>query len=160
MARNCNCAGSSCGCKIQAGAAITISGTGSYSDPYIVTNSGASLGTALLVNDTSTLDMVKVGAGTNADPIILSGNVTMKLQQLSDVSSPGGNPLATTTPVYVGVSGADGHWEFRSPFLPYATASRPSATAIGAGAVYYDTTLKKPAWSDGAVWRDAAGTAV
>lgn len=40
------------------------------------------------------------------------------------------------------------------------TASRPSATTAGAGAVFYDTTLSKPIWSDGAVWRDSAGTAV
>lgn len=41
-----------------------------------------------------------------------------------------------------------------------ATASRPNAVTSGAGARWYDTTLSKPIWSDGAVWRDAAGTAV
>lgn len=40
------------------------------------------------------------------------------------------------------------------------TASRPSASTAGAGAMIYDTTLSKPIWSDGTVWRDAAGTAV
>jgi len=40
------------------------------------------------------------------------------------------------------------------------TASRPSAVTVGAGAVFYDTTLVEPIWSDGTVWRDAAGTAV
>lgn len=40
------------------------------------------------------------------------------------------------------------------------TGSRPVATAVGAGAVFYDTTLSKPVWSDGTVWRDAAGTVV
>lgn len=43
---------------------------------------------------------------------------------------------------------------------PFTTAGRPSASASGAGYSYYDTTLSKPAWSDGTVWRDAAGTAV
>lgn len=39
------------------------------------------------------------------------------------------------------------------------TAQRPAAgTYIGQR--YYDTTLSKPIWSDGSVWRDAAGTAV
>lgn len=42
----------------------------------------------------------------------------------------------------------------------YATGSRPTATSAGAGAVAYDTTLSKPIWSDGTVWRDSAGTAV
>jgi len=40
------------------------------------------------------------------------------------------------------------------------TANRPSAASVGAGSQFYDTTLSKPIWSDGAVWRDAAGTAV
>ena len=40
------------------------------------------------------------------------------------------------------------------------TGSRPSAVTSGAGAMHYDTTLVKPIWSDGTVWRDSAGTAV
>jgi hypothetical protein len=40
------------------------------------------------------------------------------------------------------------------------TGSRPSASTVGAGAMFYDTTLSKPIWSDGTVWRDAAGTSV
>lgn len=40
------------------------------------------------------------------------------------------------------------------------TANRPSAASVGAGSQFYDTTLSKPIWSDGTVWRDAAGTAV
>lgn len=39
------------------------------------------------------------------------------------------------------------------------TAGRPAANA-GAGAVYYDTTISKPVFSDGSKWRDAAGTEV
>lgn len=40
------------------------------------------------------------------------------------------------------------------------TASRPSASAVGSGAQFYDTTLGKPIWSDGTVWRDATGVTV
>lgn len=36
------------------------------------------------------------------------------------------------------------------------TASRPSASTAGAGARFYDTTLSKPVFSDGTVWREAA----
>jgi hypothetical protein len=42
----------------------------------------------------------------------------------------------------------------------YTTAARPTASSVGAGAAYYDTTLGKPAWSDGTNWKDAAGTTV
>lgn len=41
-----------------------------------------------------------------------------------------------------------------------ATGSRPTAASAGAGTQLYDTTLKKPIWSDGSAWRDAAGTVV
>lgn len=47
-----------------------------------------------------------------------------------------------------------------SKIIAFATAGRPSAATMGIGAQYYDTTLSKPAWSDGTVWRDAAGTTV
>jgi hypothetical protein len=40
------------------------------------------------------------------------------------------------------------------------TASRPSASTVGSGAMFYDTTLSKPIWSDGTTWKDATGTAV
>lgn len=40
------------------------------------------------------------------------------------------------------------------------TASRPSASAVGAGAQFFDSTLNRPIWSDGTGWRDAAGVAV
>lgn len=40
------------------------------------------------------------------------------------------------------------------------TAGRPSAVSAGAGAEMYDTTLSKPIYSDGTVWRDADGLAV
>lgn len=40
------------------------------------------------------------------------------------------------------------------------TAARPAANNFDKGACYYDTTLSKPVWSDGTVWRDAAGTQV
>lgn len=41
-----------------------------------------------------------------------------------------------------------------------ATGSRPTASTVGDGSMWYDTTLKKPIWSDGTSWRDAAGTVV
>lgn len=40
------------------------------------------------------------------------------------------------------------------------TGNRPSAAAVGAGAQRYDTTLGMPIWSNGSVWKDAAGNTV
>lgn len=42
----------------------------------------------------------------------------------------------------------------------YTTAARPSAATIGVGGYYYDTTLSKPGFSNGTVWKDAAGTTI
>lgn len=41
----------------------------------------------------------------------------------------------------------------------YTTAGRPAAATAGEGAEYYDTTTKKPIYSDGTTWRDAVGVA-
>ena len=40
------------------------------------------------------------------------------------------------------------------------TASRPDPATLGPGTQWYDTTLGRPIWSNGAAWTDAAGTAV
>ena len=40
------------------------------------------------------------------------------------------------------------------------TANRPAASTVGAGAQWYDTTLGKPIWSNGTVWKDATGATV
>lgn len=160
MARNCNCAGSTCGCKVIAGTGVTVSGTGTAADPYVITNSASNLADALQVTDSVTVDMVKTGSGTNLDPTIISANVTMKLQQLSDIQNPGGVPTVGQVPTYVGSSGVDGHWEFRVPFRPFTTAGRPAVATMPIGTGYLDTTLNKPVWSHGTVYRDATGTVV
>lgn len=40
------------------------------------------------------------------------------------------------------------------------TGSRPSAATVGVGAQFFDTTLNIPIWSNGTVWKDAAGNTV
>lgn len=139
MARNCNCAGSTCGCKIIAGTGISILGIGTAAEPFQIVNTGAQLASALAVTDTSTLNLTLAGSGTNVDPSVISGVVTLKMQQLTDVSNPAGNPLAGQAPVYIGTSGTDGHWEFRTTpgAIPYRSglyypAGRGVVTSAGA----------------------------
>lgn len=40
------------------------------------------------------------------------------------------------------------------------TSSRPSAAVVGTGAMYFDTSLNKPIWSDGYRWCDALGQSI
>ena len=42
----------------------------------------------------------------------------------------------------------------------YTTATRPTAAAVGEGAIIYDDTLNLPIVSDGTTWRNFSGTAV
>jgi hypothetical protein len=58
------------------------------------------------------------------------------------------------------VSGSPGTWSavYRG-ILSGNTGSRPGGTKP-TGLQFYDTTLTKPVWWDGADWRDAAGTVV
>lgn len=63
---------------------------------------------------------------------------------------------------YLTIRRSDGRTSFAAAvqLKSYATAGRPSAATLGAGASVYDTTLGKPVWSDGSAWKDAAGTVV
>lgn len=124
MARNCGCAGASCGCLLVAGAGMIITGIGTADDPYVFSTQIANLGQAIQFQDTTSINFTTTGTGTVGDPMVVT---------------------AVLIP---------------QPFPSYTTGGRPSAAAAGAGAYYYDTTLGKPAWSNGTVWRDAAGTAV
>lgn len=60
---------------------------------------------------------------------------------------------------YLTIRRSDGRTSFGgvAQLKGYTTANRPSATTVGAGAMCYDTTLSKPIFSDGTIWRDAVG---
>jgi hypothetical protein len=161
MARNCNCAGSTCGCLVVGGAGIEVTGQGTSANPFQITNIASDLASSFTISDTTTLDLILTGGGTNADPFILQGNVIAKLQQLGDVNNPGGNPVAGQRPVYVGTSGADGHWEFQYSWPQYTTAARPAVATAPTGFTYFDTTLGKPVWrKNSTTYVDATGATV
>lgn len=86
----------------------------------------------------------------------------------------GVSPAVTGAPAAVIARGTDtnvgmrfvpkgtGTVQFAGPAQLQAVVStaRPSATVAGVGAMIFDTTLAKPIFSDGAVWRDATGVTV
>lgn len=99
------------------------------------------------------------GIGTESDPFVINADLA-RLSQILEFTDTSSIDFTVTG------DGAIGSKMFVSaivkpqPFPAYATGGRPSAVSAGAGAFIYDTGLTKPLWSDGAVWRDAAGTAV
>lgn len=84
MAR-CGCAGTSCSCVIRGSGPITVTGAGSVNNPYTIGGGGI-----LLVNDSSTVDMVLTGSGSTTEPYLLSANAAVSLDELTDVSTAGG----------------------------------------------------------------------
>lgn len=99
------------------------------------------------------------GNGTAAPVAGIQGNGTV-LQIASGVTII--NPLVDNA-VSLGQAG----FRFQNAFFgsyirlgTTTTAGRPTAASAGAGANLYDTDLGKPIWSNGAVWKDAAGTTV
>lgn len=102
---------------------------------------------------TNTYDIVNVTDNVNLVQMKPDGSENLWYQSQ--------NPVSNNTKD-LGWSG--GRWRdiFTGRYLyaaSYTTAGRPSA--IGAtGAMIYDTTLGKPVWSNGSVWKDAAGTTV
>jgi hypothetical protein len=124
---SCGCSGASCGCLIQAGAGIRISGAGTGINPYVIDATATGISGLMKVSDTATVDMSLTGTGSPADPYNVSAVAIMKLTDLKDVSSPA--PTAGQSPTWVPTNGSvPGHWEFKIP----ATAP-PGAVNVGAG---------------------------
>lgn len=57
-------------------------------------------------------------------------------------------------------TGATGWLAFGYQNIVFASASRPNANTLPAGSQVWDSTLKKPIWSDGTNWYDSTGTLV
>lgn len=70
------------------------------------------------------------------------------------------NPGSNLLIAIAGAGTAASPWLISARPRVYTTGTRPSAATSGDGAMVYDTTINKPIWSDGTVWRDSAGTAV
>lgn len=78
----CNCTGSSCGCSVigQTGGGISVTGTGTAADPFVlsVLATGLNIGSAIAVTSSTSIELYKAGTGSSGDPLILSGKVILK----------------------------------------------------------------------------------
>lgn len=130
--RNCNCGssgGSSGGIRVVEGEGINISGSGTPSDPLVISSEVTSFAAGFLTKDTNTIDLNLSGSGTQVDPFVLSGDATLSMQELSDVDDPSG-PAFGEVPVYNGTA-----WEFAAPPTQAPGLVKVSAGLLGDGTV-------------------------
>lgn len=121
MAR-CGCSGSTCSCLVTGGSGVSVSGTGTEANPYVIDVTGSDIAGTLAVLDTTSVDLTLAGSGSTADPYILSARATLALTTLSDITS-GDTPASGDVPVWNGSS-----WDFAPP-----PTTPPGAVNVGAG---------------------------
>jgi len=63
----CGCKGSSCGCAIEAGRGVSVTGSGSAGRPFIINADPV----VLQVSDTATVELTLTGDGTSSNPLQL-----------------------------------------------------------------------------------------
>lgn len=110
---------------LREGSGVDVSGSGTPTDPYIITAEVQTLSGILRVVDTDTIDHRLTGSGTTSDPFELKSYATLKVTNLADVQDPQGVPSAGESLVWVGTSAA-GHWEYGT--LPPAPAGAVNVT--------------------------------
>jgi hypothetical protein len=92
--------------------------------------------------------------GTNTPEAALSGT-SGDLFQRTDAAA------SSMAGLYVKVGTGTTGWRPAQVVTSGTTASRPVISATGSlGFAYFDTTLGKPVWWNGTVWKDATGTTV
>lgn len=125
-----NCGGS-CSCSVKVGTGLTLSGSGSLDNPFLIEIDGGFQDT-FTVEDSATVDLRLNGAGTAFDPFVLTANASLTMGQLSDVQDPEGAPSAGDTVVWITNAG-DPHWEFRPPPPNPAGAVNVGSGMLGDG---------------------------
>lgn len=117
MAR-CGCSGTSCSCVIEGAGGVTVTGSGSVSNPYIVTGGGA-----LTVVDGASVDLSLTGDGTLSSPYVLTAETTVGLEDLTDLDETG-----KAAGKVVAVNGAGTGYELQPP----STATPGAIVTTGA----------------------------
>lgn len=113
----CGCSNTSCSCLIIGAGAITVTGSGIVTNPYVING-----GLSLQVVNTSTVTMSQGGSGTISDPYTITAYASMNLADLEDV-------VATNmTTGHVLARQADGTW---APAPPATVATGAINTGNG-----------------------------
>jgi hypothetical protein len=145
---------------IQSGTGISVTGSGTPADPYVIAAASSDIGAFLRVRDTTSVDLTLLGSGNAQDPFELRATSSLRLSELSDVQDPSGVPIAGESPVYVGTY-PTGHWEFGT--LPPAPAGSVNVSTGITGTGAAATPIKvntSGTWGTGALAGLGADTTV
>jgi hypothetical protein len=120
MAKGC-CGGSGCACKISGSGKVSVSGSGSADDPFVIDTDISIVG-----GHNQTFDTTIAGNGNNDDPWIISTTFapTARLDDLPDVNTP-----VPTNGYVLAWSAATQKWVPQAP------------TTAAAGAVTHDNSM-------------------
>jgi hypothetical protein len=73
----CGCAGGQCGCLVQGVGSISITGTGTQQDPYVVSLDGLDISDTVAVDDGTNIALTLGGSGTALDPYVISASLSV-----------------------------------------------------------------------------------
>lgn len=147
----CSCGSTAHTDLVREGSGISVTGSGTPENPYIITSDAPEFAQRFRVRDTPTVNMTMTGSGTEDDPYEVRAESTLKLSQLADVQDPQGGPSIGESPVWTG-AGAAGHWEFKT--LPPAPAGAVNVSTGLTGLGSVDNPLKvavSGTWGTGAL---------
>lgn len=123
------CCGGSSAVVIRGEGDVTVSGSGTVSDPYVVTGD---IDLSIRALQTPTINTTIVGSGTSDDPYVISADLVAGLSDLTDVQ-------ITTTPTTGWVVLWDGSAWVAGP----APTQEPGAVNVGGG-IEGDGTVGDP----------------
>lgn len=158
-ARGCGCTGSTCGCKVQGGTNVVVTGNGTAAFPYTVSYSGPLVANTITVDSNPLITLERRGSGTVLDPYIIEAILTAPLSGLTNVSINDKAAIPNHWDVLQWDPQGSGSWEYR-PIVPhFPTLGLPSPDDYPAGFMLFDTTIGRPRWNNASstAWVDSIG---
>ena len=123
--RNCQCSGGGCSCRVVPGAGISVSGSGSPTDPFVITATMTSFEGSIIGSSVGPVTIEVNGSGIPlTDPFIITATSRIGVMQLTDVDDPSGPNLGDTL-VWNGAA-----FELAPP-----PSVAPGSVGVGAGLV-------------------------